>query len=176
MWQSSLQGNVRISIRQKDNFLAKASRHRISSETLRRPILLSGSLLCLVVGVIPYLLWRRDALFLACLGLGESTFPSPDQSLTGYWLCYSFSDAAWYLALIMALSAFSDKSKISRLTFYSGLAMPFVFEFMQIFKAIPGTFDFIDIATYFIILIIYLILKCVDSKHLKEHCRQCLFW
>lgn len=132
---------------------------------------LAASALCLVAGVMPYVLWRHDAIFLSPL---HTYLPHP-ATRPPTWILDHLSDAAWYMALILAASAIARDTAAEKAAFGLTLALPFVSETLQIADNFPGTFDTYDILTYLIILTIYLIIhkiRCKKSKFPKPSCSR----
>lgn len=110
------------------------------------------SLLCLCIGVVPYTLWRQDALFLTPLRQWlPKTDPLPPHP-AARMLLYNFPDAMWYLGLLL-LMRFAPYKALR----WCAVAMPFIHEGMQGVGLLDGTFDVFDIVTYLITLILFTI-------------------
>ena len=131
---------------------ARASSSR-PSVTKRR---IAAALLLLLAGVIPYVLWRHDAIFLAAVCDWLPSAPALAPSPLATWILYSFSDGAWYAALLTCSDAFRCTTRAERILRGAIIALPFALEGLQYTGAISGTADIADLLTYTAILIIYL--------------------
>ena len=84
----------------------------------------------------------------------------PTDTVWGYWLVYCLPDGLWYLALLLVQQQMVyAKSVVSRAIFAAAIALPFVLEGLQAARLIPGTFDYMDILTYLLTLILFICLK-----------------
>ena len=116
-----------------------------------------AAILCLLVGVGLYVFFRPDALFVTMLNI-----PTPSCSLTPhYFILYCLPDGLWYFALLILQYSLLQKNKMSKLLLYFAVALPFVLECMQALGWFWGTFDWYDILTYSITLIVFII--CVRN-------------
>lgn len=86
------------------------------------------------------------------------------------WFIYSLPDGLWVFSYI-AVSLEVWKYSFTKENFFWIFSIPFfavLSEFLQLFRIVPGTFDFIDIAFY----LLGIILPCISSKinfNTKKH-------
>lgn len=127
-----------------------------------RPYIIA--LACLVVGTLIYLVCRTDILFVEWLHLDYIPITNIDiQNKFVYWLVYCLSDGLWYLALlIIQYNILLENSIYSRICAYVAVVLPFVIEILQSVHWISGTFDWLDIVTYLLTLILFLL--CVKKS------------
>lgn len=125
----------------------------------RRKAYITWSIVCLISGLMPYVLLRQNVLF---LGPVRWLLPSP-LSPTGTPLCTffvnHFSDFAWYMSLLLFMASFPQQDKTDRMMFVIGAALPFLLETAQGLRLISGTFDTLDLLTYTITLTLYFTMK-----------------
>ena len=116
---------------------------------------------CLVVGALLYALCRTDIWFVDSMHLNKiGAWHLPTDTVWGYWLVYCLPDGLWYLALLLVQQQMVyAKSVVSRAIFAAAIALPFVLEGLQAARLIPGTFDYMDILTYLLTLILFICLK-----------------
>ena len=123
---------------------APSKRHDIS-------LRLSGSVLLLLSGVLVYWLFRPDIYLFQLLQL-HNPAPLAVDSLFTQILNNHFADAVWCLALVQAVILLRDFA-VPRGYRQALLALPFAAEFLQSTGMVPGVFDWLDMAIYFLITI-----------------------
>lgn len=118
----------------------------------------------LIFGVILYLLFRQEVLFLEVfLGIKKGVLSHWDfSSPILYFIAYCLPDGLWYLSMLYSNDLISKnfklpKNKSSRIINLLVIATPFILELSQWLGVIIGTFDFWDILTYVLTLIAYFI-------------------
>lgn len=128
------------------------------------------SLILLLAGTSIYILWRPEAL----LNNLFEPFSLPKGSIElPEWFLYSLPDALWYGALLtlmpspFLLNADNETPKIIPVMTIISILLPFAHELLQRFHWVPGTFCHIDIISYSVILLIYLIL-CITKIRKKQ--------
>lgn len=110
---------------------------------------------CLVTGTVIYLLFRKDIMFMSWVGV-EGRHVDVSDSVFREWVVYSLPDGLWYMALLLAELEFTQRRcALSIVLFAIAVIFPFVLEILQLTNIIPGTFDWLDIATYCLTLIIF---------------------
>ncbi len=119
------------------------------------------SLLTCAVGAAIYVLFREPVIFTRHL-IGAPLINLPDCALRSFIL-YHAADALWCLALLIYADTFT-----SRWLKVLAAAMPFMMETAQLFGAVPGTFDVLDMATYAAISIIF-----YNNQHILSTMKQC---
>lgn len=111
----------------------------------------------LAAGIVPYVLWQQDVLFLRPLaGWLPEEIPFAG-TLPERFFRYHFADIVWYAALLL-LQYLLARGTATPLT-YAIYALPFVCEAAQSAGLMPGTFDLLDLLFYLITLMIFLIWK-----------------
>lgn len=119
---------------------------------------------CILAGIIPYILWHQNVLFIAPF---QSVLPDEipfNGILIETIIRNHLADLLWFLALLLIQDAITD-FKTNYLTYFAYI-LPFVCEICQIKGLISGTFDPIDLLVYLITLIIYIIWK---KRFLLKH-------
>lgn len=129
------------------------------------------SLSLLFVGMIIYLLFRQDAIFINWLGDDvlnrfRITVKNRNDNIFIHWFLFSVPDGLWYAALLIMQLPFIKGNRLNLIIFGIAVLLPFVMEIMQYFDCIPGTFDRSDIFTYLLTLIIFLL--CAKSRLFKS--------
>lgn len=119
----------------------------------------------LLIGGLIYLIFRQDILALQyikdCEWLKSIRVEIHSNSFFINWIIYSLPDALWYYSLLSFMIAFYDKTIINRILFIIAVLLPFIWESLQYFRVLSGTYDNIDITFYIITLIIFL---CFQKK------------
>lgn len=120
------------------------------------------ALTCLVIGFVIYCTSRSHVLFLDWLGIVGST--PVLQNKIGEWLIYCLPDGLWYMSLLLTMSilcrwykTMSDYSFWPILMMTVAILLPFLLEIAQEIHLIAGTFDWMDIFTYLLTLISFLV-------------------
>lgn len=116
----------------------------------------------IITGVLIYITSRHDIIFFRWIPESIiNTFReySIDRSsFLGYIIVYCLPDGLWYAALLLVQRMLMGKSLFSRSIYWISIALPFIWEILQIFAPIPGTFDPMDICMYLIILLFFIII------------------
>ena len=140
---------------------------RLSS---RHKKLLGLVILSLLLGFLNYLLYQPHiALFSFVHGL-----PAKPYFLQNTWLRHfmtgHFSDIAWCCSLYLVTVMLSELNRLHFSTKWLILLFPFILETVQYFRIIGGTFDWYDMLTYLIILLIFLkLFPILKFIHHEEH-------
>ena len=125
--------------------------------SLRHKIMLDLALLSLLFGVLNYLLFQSNISFFNAIHIQQGkTFFIKNSELRSFMRGY-FSDITWCCSLYLVTIVLSERSSLH---FYGKiliLFLPFMVEFAQYFDFIYGTFDWYDLLTYLIILILAII-------------------
>lgn len=116
--------------------------------------------LMIITGAIIYIISRHDIIFFRWLPVSVidsfREYSIDSNSSLGYLTVYCLPDGLWYGALLLVQSTLIGKSFTSRIIFWISIALPFVWEILQVHRAIPGTFDPMDLCVYFLILILFI--------------------
>ncbi len=77
-----------------------------------------------------------------------------------YFLVYCLPDALWYMSLLLLQTYFLvRKGLLNRLLVIIAIILPFLLEVFQYFDIMYGTFDWYDMLTYCLTLILFLCSK-----------------
>lgn len=117
------------------------------------------SFLLLLIGGMIYVVFRQDVIFLDHIPLAvlEKIRIEIDYShchWVVYLLVFCLPDALWYAALMIFQIWLYDGAIQSKMTFVFAASIPFVYETLQKFATIRGTFDWLDVGSYLLTLII----------------------
>lgn len=120
------------------------------------------SSLLLALGASIYLVFRQDVLFLQWMDAEVLEYVKVpvthnEGNPFSYLLLFSLADALWYAALLVVQPALCDGWRMSKVLFCAAVALPFVFEFLQLVGVMAGTFDVVDIVIYLLTLIIFIL-------------------
>ncbi len=124
----------------------------------------------LIAGALIYALFRQEVLFLTHIPsdlLSKIKIDIDYNNCTAvtYFLIFCLPDALWYAALLIFQSALLEKNITAKFVFIVSVLLPFIYEMMQKASLIPGTFDWMDIFTYLLTL---LILFLCQRKHFYQ--------
>ena len=126
-----------------------------------------AAIILLLAGTTVYILFRDGVAIVewARQWLGIGTTLRIEQRTLHYFVAYCLSDALWYAALLLTQRALLDTSRQSLLLFYLSVALPYLLETAQWMNIMPGTFDWLDIATYTIIAIPFIVTTHSNERH-----------
>ena len=115
------------------------------------------SIALLMIGTGIYFIFRTPIRVFEMLGITQyQIVVLKTQNPFNYFLVYCFSDALWYMSLLLLQTYFLiGKGFLNRLL----IILPFLLEVFQYFDIMSGTFDWYDILTYCLTLILFLCLK-----------------
>ena len=123
--------------------------------TLKPSLLLIAAFVSLLTGVANYFLFRPYILFFKWLNI------EPAKSITvihnNVYIFFNgyFSDIAWCIALCLFTKALDGYNCLRSSDKIFILLTPFVSEIAQYFSLIPGTFDWLDILSYIVVIITF---------------------
>ncbi|MDB5131138.1 MAG: hypothetical protein JWR02_887 [Mucilaginibacter sp.] len=117
--------------------------------------LLVSALVALLLGAANYFLFNPQIVLFHWLGISHTQSFLTAPSLWSLFFRGHFSDAVWYTALCLVVSYLSIHKYLTIPAKFMLLLLPFVSEAGQYFSIVPGTFDWFDILTYLIVIIIY---------------------
>ena len=122
----------------------------------RHKKLLALGLLILLLGSINYYLFEpRIYLFKLIALQPEKTYYIPNTFIRHFMNGY-FSDICWCCALYLLMVTLSELNYLQITGKLIILLLPFFIEIAQCFHIIPGVFDWFDLLTYGIILIVFI--------------------
>lgn len=124
-------------------------------------IILFVSIVLLMIGIGIYSIFRTPIRVFEVLGIPQYHIVVLDtKNPFNYFLVYCLPDALWYMSLLLLQTYFlAEKWVLNRLLIIIAIILPFLLEIFQYFKIILGTFDWYDILTYCLTLILFLCLK-----------------
>lgn len=116
----------------------------------------------LITGALIYAFLRQDILFLTfipsdLLAKIKIDIDYSNCTIVTYFIIFCLPDALWYAALLIFQSGLSEKDIAAKSVFIASVLLPFIYEMMQKTGQIPGTFDWMDIFTYTLTLLILLL-------------------
>lgn len=121
----------------------------------------------LLAGLVAYWLLRPNIWVFDALGLVNA---DADLAATGLHQVFSnyFADAAWCGATVLIAAYLLDRGS-PRVYPQLLLVLPFVSEALQGLGAIPGTFDWLDVLVYAVIVACYFTWEATHMNRLKTH-------
>lgn len=142
---------------------------------MNRKLLILCVLLLLILGASFYLLWRPHVFAVHFLNflipLHQVSSRSPFTG-SGAWIRFAVNhgaDILWYSSLLLLLMATLDRDRLNPAQ-WALVGLPFLLEFLQGLKWIPGTFDWLDLFYYLITLIVFLFLfPTFKNAVMKKH-------
>lgn len=119
------------------------------------------SIILLLIGTGIYFIFRTPIRVFEMIGMSQYKIVTLDtQNPFNYFLIYCLPDALWYMALLLPqIFFFLGKGRINRLLIGIAIFLPFLWETGQYLGFISGTFDWYDILTYCLTLILFLCLR-----------------
>lgn len=121
------------------------------------------AVILLLIGACIYLFFRLPTIALTsfCLSLGVPIYyNSHVDNSAEYIFLYCLPDALWYMSLLLVQTLFlEEKGWLNRLLIGFAVSLPFLLEIGQYLGLFIGTFDWFDIITYFLTLILFLCLR-----------------
>lgn len=125
--------------------------------SLRHKIMLESAFLILLFGVLNYLLFQSDIAFFKTMHIQQGeTFSIQNSDIRAFMKGY-FSDITWCCSLYLVTIVLSERNSLHLYGKILILLLPFIVEFSQHFNLIPGIFDWYDLLTYLIILVLAII-------------------
>ena len=124
-------------------------------------IILVASIALLIIGAGVYFIFRTPIRIFEMLGITQYQIVVLEtQNSFNYFLVYCSSDALWYMSLLLLQTFFlAGKGFVNRLLIVIAIILTFLLEMFQYFNIMCGTFDWYDILTYCLTLILFLCLK-----------------
>ena len=119
------------------------------------------SIALLMIGTGIYFIFRTPIRVFEMLGITQyQIVVLKTQNPFNYFLVYCLPDALWYMSLLLLQTYFlAGKGFLNRLLIVIAIILPFLLETFQYFEIISGTFDWYDILTYCLTLILFLCLR-----------------
>lgn len=125
-------------------------------------------LIALTIGGLIYILYRSENLLmfdwfdnLNLSSLIDRLRTSTDTTSVYGWIKYNIPAGLWLFSYMFVIDSiwWKDKNKYYMYFLYVLPILAISSELMQLFKLCPGTFDILDIISYFLAILIFLITK-----------------
>ena len=131
------------------------------------------AIILMAVGSLIYLVCRQDVIFISWIDhnlLNSIYLPisGHKHNILFYIFLYCLPDALWFASLLMLQIPFVRFGTQNKLIFLFSVLLPFLLETMQCLGLIIGTFDWLDIITYFITIIIFVL--CERKQFINWYC------
>ncbi len=123
--------------------------------TLKSSLLLIAASVSLLTGVANYFLFRPHILFFKWLNIESAKSITVNHNNVYFFFNGYFSDIAWCIALCLVTKALDGYNCLRSPDKIFILLTPFVSEIAQYFSLIPGTFDWLDILSYIVVIITF---------------------
>ena len=126
----------------------------------------------LILGGLIYVLFREEVIFTSwitsLLPIELSNYGAyiDHNTIAGYILLFVVADALWYGSLLLYDLILRSDVWYSKMMTLLAMALPFIFELLQLCGIMPGTFDWIDITIYLLTLITFTL--CTRSFYCKS--------
>lgn len=130
--------------------------------------LLILAFLFLSLGILNYVLFQRGIALFSFIHMLPASPIYIKKAWLRHFMTGYFSDIAWCLALYMVTALLTELKQIHLSGKLFNLLLPFIIETAQFFHIIPGTFDWFDILTYLIILVLFLFFSWLLKLKINE--------
>lgn len=118
------------------------------------------ALVLLVVGCGIYFFYRTPIIAFNLFHVSNEYMSCNTQNLFIYFVVYCLPDALWYMSLLLVQLLFlKETGWLNRLLIAIAFSLPFLLETGQYIGLISGTFDWFDIISYCLTLILFLCLR-----------------
>lgn len=119
------------------------------------------AILLLLIGTGIYFFFRTPIIAFNLFHIAQKEYISNNtNSPIIFFAVFCLPDALWYMSLLLVQSLFfEEKGWLNRLLVGTAISLPFLFEIGQYFGFFSGTFDWWDIITYCVTLILFLCLR-----------------
>ena len=121
--------------------------------------------LLLFSGLLVYWFFDANIIFFKVTGITHLPSGNWNHSPVALLIRNYLPDFLWAMA-VMNTAVFIWEKKFPMIYVYMLFALPFLSEIMQVFKLVPGTFDWYDLLVYVIVFIFVLSIK--KRTHEKE--------
>lgn len=124
-------------------------------------IILILTVVCLLFGAGIYYFFRVPIIAFAKLHITQVEIQTVNKGNPFiYFLIYCLPDALWYMSLLLVQTLFlKEGGWLNHSLVYVAISLPFLLEILQYFQIIAGTFDWYDMLTYCLTLILFLCLR-----------------
>ncbi len=114
-----------------------------------------AAFISILIGIANYRLFAPHIIFFRWLDIEPAESIAINHRGLTLFLKGYFSDTAWCVALCLVTTALDKYNLLHRSGKIFILLTPFAGEFAQYFSLLPGTFDWFDILTYLVTIIIF---------------------
>lgn len=122
----------------------------------RQKKILALAILSLLLGFLNYILFQPHIALLDFIQLAPSKPYFIQNDLLRSFITGHFSDIAWCCALYLVTVVLTELEYLHFLGKILILSLPFLVEIAQYFNIIGGYFDWLDLLSYFVILLFFL--------------------
>ena len=129
-----------------------------------------GAILLLLIGTGIYFFFREPIIAFKLLHVTHNEYIACNTNNPFiYILVFCLPDALWYMSLLLVQTLFlKEKGEPNRILVGVAICLPFLLETGQYLGFISGTFDWYDILTYCITLILFLCLRKISLLQLSK--------
>ena len=127
----------------------------VAKISVRHKVFLAIASLSLFLGFINYILFQPDIPVLNFLSIKTSGIKIP-QTLIQNFFAGHLSDIAWCISLYLCVLVLSEKMYLGFADKIALLFLPFLTEILQGSHLLYGTFDWYDMISYLVVLIIFI--------------------
>lgn len=129
--------------------------------THRAIYILLAAIVLLLVGMGIYYFFRTPIIAFSQFHIAQDEYISSNtNNPLVFFAIFCLPDALWYMSLLLIQTIFlKEKGWLNRLLVAIAVSLPFLLEIGQYLGFISGTFDWYDILTYCLTLILFLCLK-----------------
>jgi hypothetical protein len=140
----------------------------LNKKDLSRIVEAAIGLVALVIGGLIYIRYRNESLLMfdwfqelrISNIIGEYRV-DVDKSSVYEWVKYNMPAGLWLFSYMFIIDSLwgNDNNAVYRCFLYVLPIMALVSELMQLFKILPGTYDFMDLFSYVLAILLFIIIK-----------------
>ena len=127
----------------------------VAKISVRYKVFLTVAMLSLFLGFINYILFQPAIPVLNFLNIKSSGITIPQTLLQNFFAGH-LSDITWCISLYVCVVILSEKTNMGFADKIALLFLPFLTEILQKFHLLYGTFDWYDMVSYLVVLIIFI--------------------
>ena len=125
-------------------------------------------LVALVIGGLIYIRYRNESLLmfdwfqeLRISNIIGEFRDDADKSNVYEWVKYNMPAGLWLFSYMFIIDSLwgNDNNKVYKCFLYVLPFMAIISEIMQLFKILPGTYDFMDFFSYILAILMFIIIK-----------------
>ncbi|WP_298302516.1 hypothetical protein [Hydrotalea sp.] len=130
----------------------------------RHRALIACIIICLLAGLLNYFLLQPNIFLFQVLHLSIHPVFVIHSNFLRHFLMGYFADGLWCTALCLLTWLLKELNYLSTAGIIFILVLPFLTEILQYFGIIGGTFDWLDILTYLLIILAFLLFSPLFKK------------